>query len=109
MEDLVLNNAKSLISRDLEMEAIPEELTEEALLEVLADQVAYWIEYKLEFLLSLMYRLDIAEHKVNFALSPMCQEPANIALAKLILDRQKRRAQTKLDYKQPDIDGWEPF
>ncbi|MCB0584494.1 MAG: hypothetical protein KDD06_04100, partial [Phaeodactylibacter sp.] len=58
---------------------------------------------RLEFLLSLMYRLDIDEKKVHFALSPYSEEPANIALSRLILERQKQRAFTKQHYKQEDL------
>ena len=109
MKNTLLTTTKALITRDFEMEPLSESLTEEELLDLLSDQVAYWIEYKLEFLLSLMYRLDIDESKVNFALSPLAQTPANVALARLIFDRQKKRAETKMSYKPPKIEGWDEF
>ena len=43
----------------------------------------------MDFLLSLMYRLDIDEHKINLALSPKAIVPPNVGLAHLILERQK--------------------
>ena len=92
-----------LIAKDFELEPQEKTLTEEELLQLLSNIVAEMIEYRLEFLLSLMYRLDIDEKKVNFALSPYCEESANIALAKLILERQKQRAFTKQYYKQEDL------
>ena len=84
-----------------------DKLSEEELLQLLADQVAYYIERRLEFLLSTLYRMDVAEKKVNAALSPESAEPANIAIAKLILERQKQRIYTKHFYKQPKIEDLE--
>ena len=98
-----------LIVRDFEIEAGEAIISEEQLLKVLADQVAYMIEYKLEVLLSLMYRLDIDESKVNFALSPIAPDPANIGIAKLVLERQKRRAATKIAYPAEKFEGWEDW
>ncbi len=98
---------RELVTRDFELESQEKVLSEEELLELLADQIAYMIDARLEFLLSLMYRLDIDERKVHQALSPSGEEPANWALARLVLDRQKQRAFTKRYYKQDDLDGWE--
>lgn len=106
MENEDLQLARELIARDFELESQESILTEEALLQLLADHIAYMIDVRMEFLLSLMYRLDIDEAKVNRALSPMHEEPANIALARLVLERQKQRVFTKKHYKQEDIDGW---
>ncbi len=102
-----LDAARSLIIRDFELQSTAETLTEEELLRLLADQVAYLIDHKLEFLLSLMYRLDIDERKVNAALSPFAEEPANLALARLILERQIQRVFTKQHYKQDNLENWE--
>lgn len=99
--------ASALIRRDFELEANGELITEEELLRLLANQIAYMIEYQLELLLSLMYRLDIPEDKVHLALSPRSAEAPNVALAKLVIARQKQRAYTKLKYKPEDLgDGW---
>lgn len=103
MSNDTLATTTELIVRDFELEPQEKPLTEEELLELLAGHVADMIEHRLEFLLSMMYRLDIDERKVHFALSPFCEEPANIALAKLILERQKQRAFTKQYYQQKDL------
>jgi len=100
----------ALIVKDFELENVKEELTEEELFKLLANQIAYMIEHQLEMLMSLMYRLDIDEQKVNYALSPYSPEPANVGIAKLVLERQKQRVFTKSYYKQPpldDLDGLE--
>ncbi|MCH2084188.1 MAG: hypothetical protein MK226_17460 [Saprospiraceae bacterium] len=111
MDKKELADTQALIVRDFEIEKSPDEqLSEEALFQLLADQIAYMIEYRLEFLLSLMYRMDIDERKVNKVLHPAAEDPANIGLAKLVWDRQQQRAFTKKFYKQDqldDLDGLE--
>lgn len=102
-----LDTIQSLIVRDFELESTEKVHTEEELLRLLADQVAYMIDYKLEVLLSLMYRLDIDEKRVSDALSPLAPEPANIGIARLVLERQKQRAFTKQYYKQSSDWDWE--
>jgi len=100
--DNQLNATKDLIFRDFDMEAVEDQLTEEELFDILADQIAYMIEYRIDFLLSLMYRLDVLEPKINKALSPNAPEPANVGLARLVLERQKERIRTKQTYKSKD-------
>ena len=72
-----------LIARDFGLEIGEEPLSEQALFDLVANEVAYMIEHRIDFLMSLLYRLDVLEHKINFALSPFSPEPPNIALAKL--------------------------
>ena len=99
-----------LIARDFGLEIGTEPLSEDELLRLVANEVAYMLEHRIDFLMSLLYRLDVEEHKINHALAPWCLEPANIALAKLIVERQRQRILTKRKYKQtkPDeMDGLE--
>lgn len=105
MSSSELMQTRELIARDFELEPIDEneQITEEELLRVLSNRIAYMIEYQLEFLLSLMYRLDVSEQKVSDALSPGAPEPANIGLARLVIERQKQRAFTKQFYKQEKL------
>ncbi len=101
---------QALIVKDFELESVEEKLSEEELFNLLANQIAYMIEHQLEMLMSLMYRLDIDENKVNFALSPFAPDPPNIGIAKLVLERQKQRVFTKSFYRQKpleDMDGLE--
>lgn len=103
-----LLQTQAMIVRDFELEKQPDSISEEELLDMLAAHIDYMIENRMETLLSLMYRLDIAEHKVNFALSPLSPEAPAMALARLVLERQKQRLHTKLIYKTPplDDDAW---
>ena len=102
-----MDRSTEIIIQNFEIEPPAEEPSDEDLLRLLADQIAYMIEYRMEYLLSLLYRNDVEESKINFALSPHCKEPANIALAKLVLDRQKERLATKKAYKIDPIDDIE--
>jgi len=87
-------DTESIIGK-FEMEGRNDNPSEEELFEMLCDQIAYMIEYRMEFLLSLLYRNDILEHKISFALSPHCPDAANVALAKLVMERQRQRIATK--------------
>lgn len=109
MENDTLQQTAALIARDFELQATEDTavLTEEELLRLLADQVGYMIDNQLEVLLSLMYRLDVDEKKVAAALSPLSLEAPNIAIARLVLERQKQRVFTKQHYKRETNWDWE--
>lgn len=108
MKKQELKKAISLIKEDFPLEGMTsDQATEEELLQYLANEIAYLIERNPEFLFSLMYRLDVDEKLVDKALSPFNKEAANITIARLVLDRQIKRAHTKLNYKPPTIDNQE--
>jgi hypothetical protein len=107
MESTELEQLTALVVQDFDPERTEPVFTEEQLLELLGEQIAYLIEHKLEFLMSLMYRLDVDERKVDYALSPAAEELPHIALAKLVLERQKQRIFTKRHYRQQHPDNWE--
>ncbi len=105
-----IEDTVQLVTQEFELAPFSEpEMTEEALLQALSNCIADMIQYRLEYLLSLMYRLDIDERKVNLALSPFAEEPANIGLARLVIERQKQRAFTKKHYRPGKImdEDWE--
>jgi len=93
--------------RDFELETSKAGLSEEELFDLLANQVAYLIEFRMEYLLSLLYRNDVEEVKIDFALSPLCNEPANIAIARLVMERQKQRMATKKAIEVKELDDLE--
>ena len=97
-------NTSNLIKRDFELEIGDEPLTEEEMLIALAERVAWLMEYRLEFLMSSLYRLDVLEVHLNEALSPDADDPPYIAIAKLIVEREKQRNYTKQKYKQEKLD-----
>jgi hypothetical protein len=99
----------ALVKKDFELSATQESLSEEQLLEMLSDEVALMIETRLDFLLGLMYRLDIDERKIEKVLSFGNEEPANVGLARLILERQKQRIWSKKTFKADKIEDWDDF
>ena len=105
MSNKFIIQTSDLIARDFEIEIKNEEtISEEELLEVLSQQVAYMLDHRLDFLLSLMYRLDVYEEKINQALSPSSPVPPHIGLAHLILERQKLRVKIKNEYGKTEIE-----
>ncbi|HPH18854.1 MAG: hypothetical protein IPO07_03220 [Haliscomenobacter sp.] len=107
MEQEQLEQTTALIAQDFGLVNASSPFTEGELLEAIANRVAEMLTENKDLLLSYMYRLDIDEGKIRFALSPLANEPAYLALARLILNRQKQRAITKLSYKPPKLDEWE--
>ncbi|MBK8723960.1 MAG: hypothetical protein IPL95_17460 [Saprospiraceae bacterium] len=105
MNNNITQQTTDLIKQDFELSQINKDgtVTEEQLLDALANDIAYLIENQLEPFLNLMYRLDVDERQIEIALMPGAAEPANILLAKLIIERQKKRIITKMNYKQPII------
>ena len=53
-----------------------------------------------DLLFSYLYRMDIDETKIKWALAPEAKDEAHIGLAKLILERQLQRIQTQKQYPQ---------
>lgn len=104
MADLI-KDTTDLIRRDFEL-AQPDDqtLSEAEVIQLLADEVDRLMQHRMEWLLSLMYRMDVDEEKVNDALHPTNPIPANLALAKLIYARQSRRAYTKATFKPKPLE-----
>jgi hypothetical protein len=101
------NETTALILRDFELVAPKETMTEADMIEYLSDAIAYMLEHKTDFLFSLLYRLDVAEEKINAALSLYCPDPANVALAKLVWERQKQRIATKRAFRTQNPTNWD--
>ena len=106
--DKVAENAETtaLIVRDFELETPENPMSEAELLAYLANVIGYMIEKKLDYLLSLLYRLDVSESKINRALMPGNPEDANVALARLVIERHKQRIATKRAYREQNPSNW---
>ena len=105
MNDQTLRETKSLIQWQFELDA-PEEdpLSEVDFLKMLAKRIGWMIEHDIELLFSTLYRMDVSEEAVAQAMHPNAPELANVGLARLVLQRQKQRVETKRSYRQPPID-----
>ena len=80
-------NLTDLVLRDFELASEEESPSEEEIFHLLCDRIAYMIEHQMEYLLSLLYRNDVEESKINFALSPLAPEPPHIGLAHFLVSR----------------------
>ena len=110
MPESDLSYTTALVRGPFELESAPPPATEEELLSLLADRIADMLEHRPEYLMSLLYRLDVLESKIHPAMRPDAPEPANWGLARLVLERQKQRAETKRNVKPDplkDMEGWE--
>jgi len=88
----------------LEVAAPPQ--SEEELLDLLGDVVAYLIEKRLEYLMQILYTLDVDEAAMRYAFSNEHDQPVNMVLARVILEREKRKAQTRLEYQPETPRDW---
>ena len=81
--------------------------TEEELLNLLSEQIQHLMVHDREQLWSLFYRLDVTDEALRFVLNNTPSEQQSIALGQLVLERQKKRMETKMKYKQDPIDDEE--
>jgi hypothetical protein len=107
-EKIVHQAITDMVVRDFGLEAASAD-DEEALLAATAARVGYLLSHDHDFLMGMLYRLDVLEEKIKAALGKNATDPAHIALAKLILERQKQRYQSKLNSFKPlpdDLKEW---
>ncbi|TNE67234.1 MAG: hypothetical protein EP344_02045 [Bacteroidetes bacterium] len=110
MNDDILQQTVDLVREPFELEQAPPPATEEELLALIADRIGHLLETQPEYLMSLLYRLDVLEKKIRPVMQPDAPEPANWGLARLVLERQKQRAETKRTIKPKpleDMEDWE--
>jgi hypothetical protein len=87
----------------------PDVWDDEDLVTVLSDRITELLARDFETLMSIMYRLDIDELKIKAALSPHNPSDPSVSLARIIIDRQKKRMDTKKRYTQPSLDDFIDF
>lgn len=110
MTDDTLAQTTALVRGPFELENAAEPANEAELLALVAERIADLLEHQPEYLMSLLYRLDVLEKKIVPVMRPDAPEPANIGLARLVLERQKQRLETKRTVKPAplkDMEGWE--
>ena len=103
---------KDVISDIFELDTAKiEDSPENEAFDFLANHIEHLMQSNKDFLLSLMYRLDISESKINAVLHPLAPLPPHEGIAHLIINRQKERILTKKKYKRaqnldPDVEVW---
>jgi hypothetical protein len=104
-----LKQTSALIKGPFELEGAETPASEAELLAILAEKIGYMLETQPEYLMSLLYRLDVLEYKINRVMHPAAPEPAHIGLARLVLERQKQRMETKKNFQTPSLDDYEDW
>ncbi|MFZ4475721.1 MAG: hypothetical protein ACOYPR_11045 [Saprospiraceae bacterium] len=107
MDNVALQQTSQLIKGDFELSSAPE--SEAALLDMLADRIDQMLATQPEYLMSMLYRMDVLEHKINRVMHPAAPEPAPMGLARLVLERQLQRVETKRTIKPAPLDDWEEW
>ena len=105
----LIDSAQLRLADSLEITDRAAGMDEETFLRLLADEVDYWLQHRTEQLMSLCYTLDVDEAAVAAVLHPAAPEPANVGLARVLFERQRRRLQTKRTFPTPpldDADAW---
>jgi ribosomal protein S3AE len=87
----------------------PDVFDDEDLVTVMSYRIKELMARDFETLMSMMYRLDIDELKIKAALSPHNPAEPSVSLAKIIIERQKKRMDTKRKYTQPSLDDFIDF
>lgn len=107
--DQTLERTTALIREPFELEPAQDPHSEAELLAILADRIEEMLEKRPEYLMSMLYRLDVLEKKIIPVLHPNAPEPAHIGLARLVLERQRQRVETKQSVKTPPLEGMEDW
>ena len=110
MSEQTLAQTTDLVRGPFELESASVPASEAELLALLAERIEEMLQHRPDYLMSLLYRLDVLEIKIRPVIHPSAVEPPHIGLARLVLERQKQRAETKLNIKTEPLkgmDGWE--
>ena len=92
MVDNILQETAVALGQDWDLQ-LPDSLSEEAILRLLADRIVTVLERGPETFFQLMYRLDIAEKKLN---AVMQEDDVPTKIARLIYDRQLQKIQSRI-------------
>lgn len=71
--------------------------------ELLIDKLSFLLNYDFEKLLWILYRIDVDEQLVKTALASNPEKPAAEILADLVIQRQMKKAETRIKYKSGNL------
>lgn len=98
------------VAEEFELDSLDESYTEEMIFEALAIRINELLDSgRLEYLLNLLYRHDVNESLIWQALDPKSPLMPNLAIAALLIDRFKKKMETRLKYKTPPVKDWLNF
>jgi hypothetical protein len=82
---------------------------EQEVLQVLEVRIAEMLQTSPDRLMSLLYRLDVVEEKINRVLKGGYGEAVAVGLARLIWERQVERMLSRRDHKAKPLEDWEDW
>jgi hypothetical protein len=97
---VLIQNSAQKLGEYFENDLVAESTTYQQLHERLTALIVYLLLHKMELLLQVLYRVDVFEKDTKAAFAQ--NDPKLIApeLAKLIIDRELKKAETRIKYKQ---------
>jgi hypothetical protein len=109
MTDKTLQQTAAIIRGPFELDSTQEPESEAALLALLTERIGEMLEKRPEYLMSLLYRLDVLEEKIVPVMHPAAPEPPSLGLARLVLERQRQRVETKQSVPTKPLEGMEDW
>lgn len=98
----ILKETQAVVKKDFNLIFEQVDYLESELIDLLAEEIFKLMQQNLEQLFSILYRLDINEQKVHVALAPNAKAPANLVIARLIIEREKQKAESRLRYRNEE-------
>ncbi|MFN3444168.1 MAG: hypothetical protein ACK44D_00385 [Bacteroidia bacterium] len=97
---VLIQNSAQKLGEYFENDLLAQSTTYQQLHERLTALIVYLLLHKMELLLQVLYRVDVFEKDTKAAFAQ--NDPKLIApeLAKLIIDRELKKAETRIKYKQ---------
>ena len=84
--NLPTDSSNELIIKEFELVAPDADApSEEVLFQMLCDRISWLIEHNMEYLMSLLYRNDVLERKIQDALLPGNPDPANVGSSAVLM------------------------
>ena len=107
----ILHGTAALISKEFQL--APEELgnpNEKTILRArVAHVIQHFIDNNLEGLLNILYIMDVDENLIKAALMDDSEEPVNLRIADIVIEREMQKVMSRIKYKQDpidDVDKW---
>lgn len=96
------------INKDLEL-SLPADLEETLMRQQLAAYLNQLILSDFQKLVYLLYRIDVDEMKLKKLLRENPEEDAGLLMADMVIERERKKAETRLKFKSRPESGEEPW
>jgi len=106
-----MNNDEIIIAASKELDIVIDKSNHSNLSQALAEKINELINNDFQKLISILYRIDVSESKLQQVLAANRQVDAGSIIADLIIERQKEKIRTREQFskKDPDISDEEKW